>query len=105
MRSRFPEVASNLIRRHLNEDFYVAIPEFQTAEVHRAHIPAARPTATSLAPSRAREERESRFRPGPVFGNDPLSVRAIMRGVQGRSVGDSAEQAMVLPTARLILTP
>src|SRR4051812_50117705 len=28
-----------------------------------------------------------------------------MRGVQGRSVGDSAEQAMVLPTARLILTP
>src|SRR5215212_8905628 len=28
-----------------------------------------------------------------------------MRGVKGRSVGDSAEQAMVLPTARLILTP
>src|SRR5438477_10646411 len=28
-----------------------------------------------------------------------------MRGVQGRSVGDSAEQGMVLPTARLILTP
>src|SRR5213078_2721543 len=28
-----------------------------------------------------------------------------MRGVQGRSVGDSAEQAMTLRTARLILTP
>src|SRR3954452_2230804 len=28
-----------------------------------------------------------------------------MRGVQGRSVGDSAEQAIVLRTARLILTP
>src|SRR6059058_1217487 len=28
-----------------------------------------------------------------------------MRGVPGRSVGDSAEQAMVLRTARLILTP
>src|SRR5947208_13912110 len=28
-----------------------------------------------------------------------------MRGVKGRSVGDSAEQAMVLRTARLILTP
>src|SRR5436305_14055854 len=32
-------------------------------------------------------------------------MSAIMRGVRGRSVGDSAEQAMVLPTARLILTP
>src|SRR5437764_15223696 len=28
-----------------------------------------------------------------------------MRGVQRRSVGDSAEQAMTLRTARLILTP
>src|SRR3954449_9509141 len=34
-----------------------------------------------------------------------ISGRAIMRGVQRRSVGDSAEQAMTLRTARLILTP
>src|SRR6058998_1583445 len=34
-----------------------------------------------------------------------ISVRAIMRGVQRCSVGDSAEQAMTLRTARLTLTP
>ena len=35
----------------------------------------------------------------------PLSFRAIMRGVQRHSVGDSAHHATALRTARLILTP
>src|SRR2546429_7676126 len=30
---------------------------------------------------------------------------AILRGIEGHSVGDSAEQAIALRTARLILTP
>ena len=30
---------------------------------------------------------------------------AILRGIEGHSVGDSAEQAIAFRTARLILTP